>query len=328
MKFRAVPLAAAVGEILAHNVRDEAGRRVLRKGIELGDPALARLAELGYSSVYVAEIEVGDVHENEAARRIAAVVGGPGTTAGRAHAGRVDLTAAALGVVRVRTAPLLRLNGIEGVTVATLPAHAVAAPRRRIATVKVIPYAIPEGAVARAEGIDARGGIVSIVAIRPSTVALVLVGGPGGQRYLNDGIGPAIRRRLERLGARVLPPALSPPEASRLASVLAGQHGRGAEMIVVAGETAIMDLDDLIPRGLRLAGGEVEQLGLPMDPGQLLLLGRLGDLPVVGAPGCVRGTGPDGFDAVVPRLLAGEELTGTDLRALGHGGLLSDPRRG
>ncbi|MDE0395806.1 MAG: molybdopterin-binding protein [Gammaproteobacteria bacterium] len=328
MKFRAVPLAAAGGEILAHNVRDEAGRRVLRKGIELGDPALARLAELGYTSVYVAEIEVGDVHENEAARRIAAVVAGPGTAAGRAHAGRVDLTPAALGVVRVRTAPLLRLNGIEGVTVATLPAHAVAAPRRRIATVKVIPYAIPEGAVARAEGIDPRGGIVSVVAIRPSTVALVLVGGPGGQRYLNDGIGPAIRRRLERLGARVLPPALAPPEASRLASVLAGQHGRGAEMIVVAGETAIMDLDDLIPRGLRLAGGEVEQLGLPMDPGQLLLLGRLGDLPVVGAPGCVRGTGPDGFDAVVPRLLAGEELTGTDLRALGHGGLLSDPRRG
>lgn len=328
MKFRAVPLAAAAGEILAHNVRDQAGRRVLRKGIELGDPALARLAELGYTSVYVAEIEVGDVHENEAARRIAAVVAGPGTAAGRAHAGRVDLTPAALGVVRVRTAPLFRLNGIEGVTVATLPAHAVAAPRRRIATVKVIPYAIPEGAVARAEGIDAQGGIVSVVAIRPSTVALVLVGGPGGQRYLNDGIGPAIRRRLERLGARVLPPALAPPDASRLASVLAGQHGRGAEMIVVAGETAIMDLDDLIPRGLRLAGGEVEQLGLPMDPGQLLLLGRLGDLPVVGAPGCVRGTGPDGFDAVVPRLLAGEELTGTDLRALGHGGLLSDPRRG
>ena len=328
MRFRAVPLETAGGEILAHNVRDEAGRRVLRKGIELGDPALARLAELGYATVYVAEIEADDVHENEAARRIAAVVAGPGTTAGRAHAGRVDLAPAALGVVRVRTAPLLRLNGIEGVTVATLPAHSVAAPRRRVATVKVIPYAIPEGAVARAEGIEPRGGIVSVAAIRPSTVALVLVGGPGGQRYLNEGIGPAIRRRLERLGAQVLPPAPSPPEASRLASVLAGQHGRGAEMIVVAGETAIMDLDDLIPRGLRLAGGEVEEFGLPMDPGQLLLLGRLGDLPVVGAPGCVRGAGPDGFDAVVPRLLAGEELTGADLRALGHGGLLSDPRRG
>ena len=328
MRFRAVPLETARGEILAHNVRNEAGRRVLRKGIELGDPALARLAELGYSSVYVAQIEAGDVHENEAARRIAAVVAGPGTTTGRAHAGRVDLVPAALGVVRVRTAPLLRLNGIDGVTVATLRAHAVAAPRRRVATVKVIPYAIPEDAVARAEGIAVRGGIVSVATIRPSTVALVLVGGPGGRRYLSEGIGPAIRQRLERLGARVLSPARSGPDASRLATVLAGQHGRGAEMIVVAGETAIMDLDDLIPRGLRQAGGVVEELGLPMDPGQLLLLGRLGDLPVVGAPGCVRGAGPDGFDAVVPRLLAGEKLTGADLRALGHGGLLSDPRRG
>ena len=98
-------------------------------------------------------------------------------------------------------------------------------------------------------------------------------------------------------------------------------------MIIVAGETAIMDLDDVIPRGLRSAGGRVEGLGLPMDPGHLLLLGYLDGTPVVGAPGCVRGSAPDGFDAVVPRLLSGERLTRLDLLTMGHGGLLSDPRR-
>ena len=97
-------------------------------------------------------------------------------------------------------------------------------------------------------------------------------------------------------------------------------------MVVVGGETAIMDVNDLIPRGIGLAGGRIEHLGLAMDPGHLLLLGYLGGVPIVGAPGCVRGNAPDGFDAVVPRLLAGEKLTHFDLERLGHGGLLSDPR--
>ncbi len=327
MKFRPAPLEGSEGEILAHNVRDAKGRRVLRKGIELDDAAIEKLIGLGYDSVYVAEMEEGDVHENAAVKRIAEVSRGPGTRAGRAHAGRVDLAATSLGVVRVKAGPLLRLNEIEGITVATLPTYRVVTPSERVATVKVIPYAIPEDAVARAEALSTHAGIVSVSAIKPSTVALVLVGGPGARVYLTEGIGAAIRRRVERLGSRVLEPALSPPDEHQLASILGAQSGEGADMIVVAGETAIMDLDDLIPRGLRLAGGEVEELGLPMDPGQLLLLGRLGELPVIGAPGCVRGAAPDGFDAVLARILAGEELTAADLQALGHGGLLSDPRR-
>ncbi len=327
MKFHAVALEDSEGEILAHNVRDAQGRRVLRKGIDLDAPAIEKLIGLGYDSVYVAEMEEGDVHENEAAGRIAEVARGPGTTAGRAHAGRVDLASTSLGVVRIKAGPLHRLNGMEGVTVATLPTHRVVAPSERVATVKVIPYAIPASAVERTERLATHEGIVSVSAIRPSTAALVLVGGAGARDYLTEGIGAAIRQRLERLGSRVLEPALSPPDEGRLASILRERSGEGVDMIVVAGETAIMDLDDLVPRGLRLAGGEVEELGLPIDPGQLLLLGRLGELPVIGAPGCVRGAARDGFDAVVARILARERLTATDLQALGHGGLLSDPRR-
>lgn len=327
MRFGPVSLEESEGQILAQNVSDESGRRVLRKGRPLDPPALQLLRELGYETVFIARLDEGDTHENEAAERIARMVAGRGVEGAAAHAGRVNVTAKELGVVQVDVESLLRLNDTGVVTVATLPTHAVVRPGERAATVKVIPYAIPREAVSRAEALSVGEGIVSVRTIDRQAVAIVLVGGTGAWPVLEEGIGDAIRERVEALGCFISEMTFTHTDEGSVSDALQRQVARGVGMIVVAGETAIMDLDDLIPRGLRLAGGRVEQLGLPMDPGQLLLLGYLRETPVVGAPGCVRGTSPDGFDSVVPRLLAGERLAGIDLRELGHGGLLSPPRR-
>lgn len=327
MRFGPVSLEECEGEILAHNVSDETGRRILRKGRRLDGPAVERLRTLGYETIFVAILEAGDVEENEAARRIAAVVAGVGVIAGPPHSGRVNLLASERGVVRVDVPFLLRLNEIEGITLATVRADVLADRNERIATVKVIPYAIPEEAVSQGEAGPEAGAVVSLDPIGGRSIAVVLVGSPGAQARLEEGIGGAIRRRIERLGCSVSEVVSVFPDEAGLSRVLLQQEALEPAMIIVAGETAIMDLDDVIPRGLRSAGGHVEGLGLPMDPGQLLLLGYLDGTPVVGAPGCVRGSTPDGFDAVVPRLLTGERLTRLDLLAMGHGGLLSDPRR-
>jgi molybdenum cofactor cytidylyltransferase len=338
MKFGPVPLSEASGKVLAHNISDDTGRRVLRKGLAVDAAVIALLTGLGYDRVYVAELEEGDVGEDEAAERVARVVAGPGVEASSAHTGRVNLTATVLGVVRVDVGRLERLNEITGVTVATLAAHGVARPGQRVATVKVIPYALPRSAVERAEcgpegaarsyGETPRGsGIVSVSAIGATGVAVVLVGSRGVWPALEEGLGGAISRRLAGLNCPTQTSECVPLDETALAGALRrAAEGSGTGMIVVGGETAIMDVNDLIPRGIALAGGRIEHLGLAMDPGHLLLLGYLGDVPVVGAPGCVRGSAPDGFDAVVPRLLAGETLTHADLERLGHGGLLSDPR--
>jgi molybdopterin biosynthesis enzyme len=180
--------------------------------------------------------------------------------------------------------------------------------------------------VERAEALAGERAIVTVRAIERRRVGVVLVGSRGARDQLRDGLGTAIRERMERLECQVGEAAFSPPDESALADQLVRQVEDGAGMLIVAGETAIMDVNDVIPRGVRAAGGRVEHLGLAMDPGHLLLLGYLRDVPVVGAPGCVRGATPDGFDAIVPRLLAGERLTRSDLQALGHGGLLSNPR--
>lgn len=328
MRFGPVSLEESEGQILAQNVSDENGRRILRKGRPLDPAALKLLKELGHETVFVAHLDEGDAHENEAAERIARITAGKGVERSAAHMGRVNVTATELGVVRVDVDSLLHLNETGGVTVATLPTHAVIRPGERVATVKVIPYAIPQESVASAEALSVSEGIVSVRAIDRQAVAIVLVGGSGAWTVLGEGLGDAIRKRIEALGCFISEVTFTHTDEESLSDALQRQVTKEVGMIVVAGETAIMDLNDVIPRGLRLAGGRIEQLGLPMDPGQLLLLGYLHETPVVGAPGCVRGTSPDGFDSVVPRLLAGERLSGIDLRELGHGGMLSDPRRG
>jgi molybdenum cofactor cytidylyltransferase len=339
MKFGPVPLDEARGKVLAHNISDDTGRRVLRKGRTVDASVIDVLTGLGYEKVYVAELEEGDVGEDEAAERIARVVSGLGVEASPAHTGRVNICAATLGVVRVDTGALERLNEIAGVTIATLPTHTLARPGQRIATVKVIPYALPRSAVECAERGPAQGaprgsgespragGVISVSRVAPTRVAVVLVGSPGVWTALEDGLGGAISRRLAAFDCSVSAAECVPLDETAFAAALRrAAAGDDIGMVVVGGETAIMDVNDLIPRGVALAGGRVEHLGLAMDPGHLLLLGYLDGIPVVGAPGCVRGSAPDGFDAVVPRLLAGERLTHADLERLGHGGLLSDPR--
>lgn len=326
MRFGPVPLSVAEGQILAHNVSDGAGRRVLRKGRVLDAAGVALLRSLGHESVFVASLEQGDIPEDEAAEQISKVVAGFGVTADAAHVGRVNLSAEVLGVLEVDVSALRELNRIEGVTVATSLTHTLVRPGERVVTVKIIPYGISADEVGRAEASRVSGGVVRVRPIPSKQVAVVLAGQKGAWPTLVEGIGAAIRRRIEAFGCTVSEVATVEPDEEALANILGLEVASEVAMLVLAGETAIMDLDDLIPRGLRRAGGRVEQLGLAMDPGQLLLLGYLGDTPVIGAPGCVRGSVPDGFDAVVGRLLTGEHLCAADIADLGHGGLLANPR--
>ena len=328
MKFGPVPLAEAAGKILGHNIAGADGRRLLRKGKPLTPADLAALAGVGRQSVYVAELEPGDVDENNAARRVARAIAGPGLRLPGAASGRANALAAGLGILRVDAARLTRLNELEGLTVATLAAHSPVRPNQIVATVKIIPFAMPEGSIAAAEAIAANGPPMLTVDPLPTrSVSLIFSGSPALRDRLTAEFAPLIER-LENLGAQVVSLDFVPLEDEHgealLARTLEARHAAGSEMMVLAGETAIMDRHDLVPRAVERAGGHVEALGAPVDPGNLLMLAYLGDVPVVGAPGCARSRKVNIVDWVLPRLLAGDRLTRADLTALGHGGLLEE----
>src|SRR6266498_5513243 len=160
-----LPPEQALGHILRHNLADERGRKALSKGHRITVVDLPRLRALGVESLRVAVLEPGDIHEEEAAQRLAAAVCGPDVIAQAPAASRVNLLAQADGVVRIDVERLLRINQIDGLTVATLPNHALVRARKRVATIKIIPFAVPEGALREAEQI---GRVSSaVVSLRP-----------------------------------------------------------------------------------------------------------------------------------------------------------------
>jgi len=333
MKFGPVPVANAGGKILGHNIAGADGRRALKKGKPLSAADIERLRELGRQVVYVAELESDDVGENAAAKRIAVAALGSETSSNLRlsgpAAGRVNFLSNVLGVLRVDAERLTRLNEIPGLTAATLKSHSPVRTRQIVATVKIIPYAVPEQSVQAAESICAAAGtLIRLDGLHDQNVALILSGSASiRERVLNDFDAP-LCERLETMGATIQSVEFIPLEDESgevaLAEAMQRQISAGAGLIILAGETAIMDQHDIAPRAVARAGGTVICVGAPVDPGNLLMLAELNAVPILGAPGCARSRKTNIVDWILPRLLAGDRLTQTDITAMGHGGLLED----
>lgn len=328
MKFGPVPLQAAAGLILGHNIAGLDGRRALRKGRALSALDVAQLTALGRSTVYVAEMAADDVAEDAAARRVAAAVAGSNLRCSGAASGRVNLAASVRGVLRVDAGRLLQVNALPGITVATLASHSPVQARQLAATVKIVPFAIPDALVRACEEVAAAEPLLWLDAIPARRAAIILSGSaPASARIIAD-FEPALRGRLEALGATVNGVHFVALEdeggEAALAAMLRQQLDAGCEIILLAGETAIMDRADIAPRAVERAGGSIACFGVPVDPGNLLMLAYVGSVPVLGAPGCARSRKANIVDWVLPRLLAGDRITLAELAALGHGGLLEE----
>ncbi len=328
MKFRPVPLGEAEGKILGHNVTGLNGRRAFRKGRTLTAEDVDVLRDLGKQAIYVAELGEGDVDEDTSANRVAVAVGGDGLDFSGPSTGRVNLRATGLGVLRVDRPRLNRLNGSEGITLATLPNHSTVRPNQIVATAKVIPFAVPRSAVEEVEGIAGEGGpMIRVDLLERRMVGLILTTSDGTRDRIETQFAP-LRERIEALGselARIDHVNQNEETAEReLANTIKAQTSGGMDLIILAGETAIMDREDVAPRAIESVGGSLEVLGAPVDPGNLLMLSYIGELPILGAPGCARSRKINVVDWVLPRLLAGERLTRADIASMGHGGLLDD----
>jgi hypothetical protein len=330
MRIEILPPEKAVGHILCHNLADAGGRKAFTKGRVVQADDLPRLAGLGLRTLRVAVLSPGDVHEDAAAARLGAAVAGTGVLTTAPHAGRVNLRAEHIGPLAVNADALLAINDLDGLTVATLPAHSLAQPGKILATIKVIPFAVPAADLEHAEEIGrAVGGVLRVPAIALRTVGVVLVSSPAARLRVERGVYPAIAGRVGDLGGQVLALHTVEPNEAAVASALADLRAAGAKLLIVAGETSVVDSDDVTPRAIRLAGGRIEHYGAPVEPGNLLLLAYLDDLngatlPVLGAPGCVRSRDANIVDLLLPRLMAGEQIRRRDIVALGHGGLLTN----
>ncbi len=320
------PVSDSVGTLLAHNVADADGRRVLKKGTRLAEEHLARLTELGHSQVMVAVLEADDVHENEAALTLAETLQTDQMRLTRVTGGRVNLVAEVDGLLEVDPERLLELNLLPGITLATVPPHTVIGPNQKtaqVATLKIIPYAVRARDLNRAlELARPRPGVVEVRPLPPGRRAAVLLTGEASAHdKIHADFVPPTQTRLERLGAELAAVEAIPQELEAIREA-AGRLAKESDLLIVAGQTSIMDEDDTTPRALREAGAEVVVHGAPVEPGNLLALAYFPNTPVLCAPGCARGLSHNVVDILLPRLLLGDRLDRADIAALGLGGLL------
>ncbi len=322
MQFETVSLNAAEGAILAHGIA--VGGKRLRKGRVLSAGDLAAIAEAGFSDVTVARLGPNDVAEDEAATRIAIRLAGEGVRAGAAFTGRANLYAIADGLAVIDPVRVQAVNAIhESVTLATLAPYVSVTAGQMVATVKIIPFAAPTDAVAKAEhavGSDA----LRVAAFRPHRAALISTSLPGMKESLLDKSRAAIEARLKSVGSSLIFERHVPHEIGAVAEAVAQAKTEGCDPILIFGASAITDRRDVIPAALERAGGTVERFGMPVDPGNLLLIGKIGGASVVGLPGCARSPKFNGFDFVLGRLAADLPVTASDIAGMGVGGLLTE----
>jgi molybdenum cofactor cytidylyltransferase len=322
MKFGAVAPQDARGATAVHSIRQNGF--VLKKGTLIGDAEVAALQAAGIKDVVVARLEPGDVSEDVAAADIAKAIAGEGVHVDRAFTGRANLFAQTPGVLVVDKDAIDRLNRVdEAITFATLPAFKPVVAGEMIATVKIIPFAVAgQARDAALKGIGQP--LLRVAPYRVRKVGIVSTILPGLATKVIEKTLKITTDRLAPAGAVIIAERRVPHERTALARALDEVLKAGAELAIVFGASAIADRRDVIPAALEAIGGRVEHFGMPVDPGNLLMIGAAGNRPVLGAPGCARSPKENGFDWVLMRLLAGLPVPREDITGLGVGGLLME----
>ncbi len=321
MKFGPVPPREALGAVTVHSVRTP--ERLVKKGTKVTEADVSVLERAKIREIVVARLEPGDISEDVAAATLADKVAGEHVTVERAFTGRANIYAKTAGVLLIDRVAVDALNRIdESVTLATLPEYKPVQQGEMIATVKIIPFAVSHDVHERALNVARQA--VSVAPYLVKRVAVISTELPGLAPKVIEKTLRVTAERLKPAGAEIVSDARVPHDPKKLQDAIAKVLKSGVEIVIVFGASAIADRRDVIPAAIVDAGGEIEHFGMPVDPGNLMLVGSVGSTPVIGAPGCARSPKENGFDWLLARMLAGLKVQRDDITALGVGGLLME----
>jgi len=323
--MRMVAVQEAVGMVLCHDVTKIVPGvfkgRAFKKGHIISPQDVPELLKLGKDNIYVWDKQEGTVHENEAALRLGKAAAGDGVELTEPNQGRVNLKAARRGLLKVNVEALAGVNALDQLMMATRHNNYLVEQGDLLAGTKVIPLVIEEEKIQEAERIcDEAGGLVQVKEIRPKRVGMVTTGNEVFYGRIRDGFGPVVKEKMALYQSEVMEQVLVPDDRDMIAEALQSLVNKGAELIITTGGMAV-DPDDVTPAGVRRAGAEIVSYGTPLLPGAMFMVAYLGDIPVLGLPGCVMFAKTTVLDVLLPRVFAGERIERKDLAVMGHGGL-------
>ena len=326
--LKKVKVDEAIGMALGHDVTKVIPGKfkgpAFRRGhiIKLED--VPELLNMGKEHIYIIEEEEGEVHEEEAAFRIARAVSGPEMKLTGPREGRINIESSAMGLLKVNQPLLKEINSIPDVVLATRHDNTVCQPGMVIAGTKIIPLYIPEASLNRLEELCQRKGkVLKVIPFKAKKVGVVITGNEVFKGRIKDKFGETIRGKVEPLGAIINHQTIVPDDEGFIARAVLEMRDRGSEVIFACGGLSV-DPDDVTVEGVAKSGAKIISYGAPVMPGAMFLFALLGDIPILGAPAAVIFNETTIIDVILPRVLAGVSVSREDIIDLGHGGLCLD----
>ena len=322
--LKVIPVEQAVGMRLAHDITEiipggHKGPR-FKRGHLIAREDVPRLLDVGKAHIYIMELAPDELHEEDAALRLARAAAGGGLRLTDPSEGRVNLVAEEDGLLEVDQERLFRFNELGDLILATLPSGEFVREGTVVGGTRTIPVVVKEELAARAEALCQDGPIAWVTAMPARKVFLLVTGSEVFTGRIKDGFEPVVRKKVERMGSTLEPAVLAPDDPDVIAGHIREFAAKGADVILVSGGMSV-DPDDLTPEGIRRSGADVVSHGFPVLPGSMFLMSYLGDTPVLGLSGCVLHDPVTVFDFMLPKLLAGARVTRGDILRMGHGGL-------
>jgi len=322
--LKVIPVEEAVGLRLAHDITEiipggHKGPR-FKRGHLIAEEDVPRLLDVGKAHIYIMELAPDELHEEDAAKRLARAAAGAGLTLTDPSEGRVNLVAETDGMLEVDQELLFRFNELGDLILATLRSGEFVRQGTVVGGTRTIPVVVKEELVAQAEALCRDRPLVSVAAMPAKKVCLLVTGSEVFTGRITDGFEPRVREKVEGMGSTLEPAVLAPDDPDVIAGHIKDFAAKGAEIILVSGGMSV-DPDDLTPEGIRRSGADVVSHGFPVLPGSMFLISYLKDIPVLGLSGCVLHDPVTAFDFMLPKLLAGNRVTREDILQMGHGGL-------
>ncbi|HEY5560834.1 MAG TPA: molybdopterin-binding protein [Clostridiaceae bacterium] len=320
-----VPVEQALGMVLCHDltqiIPNEFKGVAFKKGHIIKEEDIPRLLDIGKKSIYVWEMKEGILHENDAAKRIAKGAMGDKIILTQPSEGKVNLVAGCIGVLKINYKALECINMIDEAMFATLHTDILVAEGDIIGGTRVIPLFIDEYKIKQIEDIcKEEGPIVWVLPLKSMKVGIITTGSEVYDGRIVDKFGPIIEEKVKGIGSEVIKQIFVTDSVDMIADAVRELLIDGAEMILVTGGMSV-DPDDVTPKGIKEAGAKIISYGAPVLPGSMFLMSYIGDIPVMGLPGCIMYSKRTVLDLILPKVAANEKITKMDIIKLGHGGM-------
>ncbi len=325
MKIQFLKTEKSVGQLICHDItKIEKGvfkGAIFKRGHRICTEDIETLLSLGKNHIYTLELEKGDLHEDEAGKRLAKALAGPGLVIGEPSEGRLNLSAADSGLLQIDTFRLRRINNIPDVVVATLHSGTPLESGETVAGAKVIPLVVNEKTVIAVEQICAEGPPpLQVKSYLPFKIGGIITGREVVEGRVKDGFAPVLAQKAAFFDQQEPIIRYCGDNADQISSIIEDLISEGCNMIIVTGGMSV-DPDDVTPSAIKNTGAEIVKYGAPALPGAMFLLAYKCNIPLIGLPACAMYFQNTILDILLPRLMAGEKVTSEEIAALGHGGL-------